>query len=71
MSRNNTNKFITLVDNVLLNEATFFNELKEEKERIKSYPHLQKKYLNTIISHMKQVEIIQKTYSKSILKNIY
>lgn len=43
MSRNNTNKFITLVDNVLLNEATFFNELKEEKERIKSYPHLQKR----------------------------
>ena len=43
MSRNNTNKFITFVDNVLLNEATFFNELKEEKERIKSYPHLQKR----------------------------
>lgn len=42
MARNYTNQFITLVNNILLNEKTFFNELKEEKERIKSYPHIQK-----------------------------
>lgn len=45
MARNYTNQFITLVDNVLLNEKSFFNELKEEKERIKSYPHIQKRVL--------------------------
>lgn len=45
MSRNYTSQFITLINNVLLKEDFFFNELKEEKERIKSYPHLQKRIL--------------------------
>lgn len=43
MSRNYTNQFIKLVANVLSKEASIFSELKEDKERIKSYPHLQKR----------------------------
>lgn len=45
MSRNYTNQFIKLVDNVLSKETSIFSDLKEEKERIKSYPHLQKRIL--------------------------
>lgn len=45
MTKNYTNQFITLVDNVLLKEKSFFDELKEEKEKIKSYPHIQKRVL--------------------------
>lgn len=42
MSNNYTAQFINLVNDVLLEENVFFNDIKEERKR--SYPNIQKKF---------------------------